>query len=115
MDKQPAAVRMFLNLARRLDAPQKSVRQFVHVGILPSVDGMSGGAAHFLYQQAGKSLCGKAIPLVGTAFFIHLATNAFTNFSLVCPQIFVEDDRGTVPIKAKSRKAFRALRDFYGE
>jgi hypothetical protein len=67
---------------------------------------MSGGTVHFLYQQDRKSLCGKTIPLVGMSFFMHPATNIFTNFALVCPQIFVEDDRGMVPVKAKSRKAF---------
>jgi hypothetical protein len=61
-----------------------------------------------------KWLCGKAILLAGTAFFMHLAADAFTNFPLSYLQVSVEDDRGTVSVKAKSRKALQALRDVLG-
>jgi hypothetical protein len=114
MDKQPASVRMLLDLARRLDASQKSVRQFAHVGTLAAVDGIVGRSLALYTNVVGKSLSGKAIPLVGKAAGVLAVTNVFTNFSLVCLQLSPDSARVTVSIKAKSRKAFQALRDFCG-
>jgi hypothetical protein len=95
-----------MNLACRLHIPQKSVRQFVHVGILPIDDGTRGRETFLYSDTVGKPLSVKAILRVGTAISARSVTNKFTNFSLVCLWFYGDEARVTVSIKVKSRKGF---------